>query len=194
VSTIVSLSSVQVQANLVRLDVLIKDAPLDLFGVAFHVKVKGGGWEVSKWEVGDVFPLAVQPLTLVSTQKDTSEIVAGLSLKRGYKAASQEGKLLSFYLETSGQEPLSFEFTDGVVSAFQAQRRDLADVIWQNNVTGPFNMVEEAHAAVLAVPEYDLHIDGYSLIAVYMVIFGAFLVAVFVMFVYLAFTKKKKYR
>ncbi len=190
--TIVSLSSAQVQANHVRLDVFIKDAPVDLFGVAFHVKVKGKGWDVSKWEVGDVFPLAVQPLTLVSTQKDTSEIVVGLSLKRGYKAASQEGKLITFYLQTSTQEPLSFELKEGVVSTFQAQRKDLADVIWQNSTFIPLNAVEEVHAAVLTAPEYDVHIDGSSLIAVYMVIFGAFLAAVLVTFVYLAFKEKKK--
>lgn len=117
----------------VKIDVLTENVPDDFFGVAFHLKINGGGWKLKGYHEGNVFG-ADDLMVLVKEKKgDAHEIVAGVSLKRvdaGGEAVNGDGVLISFYVVPERDGEYSAVFENGIASVFDGGRKDIEDVQW----------------------------------------------------------------
>lgn len=134
-------------SNLIKVDVKAKNVPKDLFGVSFYLRIDGDGWNLNKFEVGDVFS-GVDPMVLVSSN-DKDVIVSGISLKFMDEAFVNDGVLLSFYIDSkfSGVDgDLLFKLYNGVASSLDSRdgvsgfvRKDFDSTIFDSSVLGVFD-------------------------------------------------------
>lgn len=151
----VSLHAYPFGAEIVKVDVQIKDVPADLFGAAFHLVLEGvddAGWSLHKYELGNVFALPEgEIMALVSTRnKPKNELVAGISLKRDAVIEAKDGTLLSFYVRVEHANSIALRFEDAVLSVLEEQRVDLPNVTWQE---ARIDLHPEMQASVLAGSE-----------------------------------------
>lgn len=140
--TLVTIETSRIDLNMVKVDVKVKDAPVDLFGAAFDLVVRGPDWKLMKYEAGDVFKSAgFEPLMLAVTKtgKD-NRVVAGLSMRIGEKINtangdlinSVNGGLISFYLKIEGGGTLDLSFENNILSALRNEKRvDLNEAQWE---------------------------------------------------------------
>jgi hypothetical protein len=124
--------------GLLRLNIVADNVPENFLGIAFHLKIKGMEWKLEKFGAGgllkntDALVLAAEKLF----QDGTKEIVFGESLKNGQKllGGGSGGELATIFLSTGNAKgDLQFEFTDEHFSVYEAGRRDLKEVVWQDS-------------------------------------------------------------
>ena len=131
----VSFDAVKVGDNLVRVDVILKNAPENLFGAAFHLKAGGVVWYLKSYEKGDLFATeGLAPLMLAEEKTVTGgdkEIVFGVSLRRTDVINIRDGTLASFYLQTEGEGSLKLDFTDAHLSIIGLVRTDVENAKWE---------------------------------------------------------------
>lgn len=131
ISTKVYLSSNEIETGLYKVDVNIQNIPEDLFGISFHLVTTGVGWSLERYEQGTVFDTE-NPLVFVK-EKD-SELVVGMSLRRGEYVDVQDGTVLSFYMNVSNPGEINMMFDHSVLSVFDNGRRDVEGVNWEGKL------------------------------------------------------------
>ena len=134
----VSVEPLWLDINTLRLDVKIKNAPKDLFGAAFDLKIDGIGWKLQGYEAGEVFKSSGFEPLMLAVEKDVSHrLVSGLSLKSTDTINVYDGTMMSFCLKIeqlglvreTGSLKVSFE--DNVLSSLSGGKRlDLEKVEW----------------------------------------------------------------
>ena len=136
--TTISLETIQLPNNIVRTDVYVKNAPAHFLGLAFELNIEGQIWGLQKYELGSVFKKPSELLVL-ATKRDEPKprIVFGLSYKgktliNKEKTTPDDGKMISFYLQTPTANPLKFTFSENVISVYEKGRKDLQSAIWTN--------------------------------------------------------------
>lgn len=141
----ISIDAQYIAPGLLRLNIMASNVPDNFLGAAFHLQIKGISWQLEKFSAGELFN-NTDPLVLAaekSLKDGTKEIVFGASLKNGQKISggnvgSSNGSLAAIFLKTgdsngeSVQGNLQFEFSDEHFSVYEAGRKDLSDVTWQN--------------------------------------------------------------
>lgn len=137
--------------NVLRLDVTVKNAPPDLFGAAFDLVIGGPDWSLKRYEAGEVFiSKGFEPLMLASEKNaaDGHKIITGISLKREDRVESTDGRMITFYLDLSGNslssqasgapdlagQNLNVSFKNAVLSSLRGGKRvDLSSVQWEKS-------------------------------------------------------------
>lgn len=126
----------QIEENLIKIDILIKNSTPELFGIAFHLKIKGTAqWKLKKYEYGEIFKGSKEnPFMLISERKTPAqEIIFGISSKKGNTLNIHDGHIASFYIDYPKKETIELEFTNGIVSTFEKERINMEKVIWKNS-------------------------------------------------------------
>jgi len=133
-NTTIRLVSSYTATNTLKIDVVAENVPPNLFGAAFHLKVKGGEWEMVNFAKGDVFA-AVGDSPLVLAQEKTSgdgrEIVFGITMKRTDPLTAKDGVLVSFGLKVEPGAKLNLDLSDVRLVAAGTSVTELAGVKWE---------------------------------------------------------------
>ena len=132
---IFSLNFVPMKANdEVRVDVMVSNLPPHFLGAAFDLVADFESWGFVRAELGELFNVPDHTFILTTRRDQPARLVFGMSLERNFVLAAVpdgENRLVSFYIKTSSQGWPKFSFNHGVLSVFDGQRRDIADVQWQ---------------------------------------------------------------
>ena len=140
----VRVDSVQMDFGQVRIDVILEDIPVDLFGVSFHFVMDGVDVTLENYVLGEVFG-GEDPIVLVKEKnEDENKIIFGVSLKRDENISAQSGKLVSFYIQPKRNGGLRVNFENEVMSIIDNGRVDLEGVEWN----GSSIMIEGVENAV----------------------------------------------
>jgi hypothetical protein len=194
------LDAVKVAENQVRVDVVLKNVPEDLFGAAFHLKAEGVGWVLKRFEAGDVFSAAgFEPMILAEEKsggKGDKEIIFGISLKRTDAVTVRDGVLARFYLQTEGDGTLKMEFSDTRLSILDSSGRDIGNADWES---GSFNLAalkmqqSELQTNLLRADDIGaFQLNGFTGVYVVMVVCLAVFLVFFI--VYLFYKRRRDFK
>jgi hypothetical protein len=117
--------------GLIRIDIIARKVPENLFGASFHLVSKDTVFQLERYERGNVF--AVEPLLLVR-EKETEDyrIIVGTSLKRDDILQAKDGVLLSLFVKPLAKGSYSVSFENALLSTFNNGRQDMTNVEWNN--------------------------------------------------------------
>ncbi len=112
---------------------------------------------------------------------DSDGAESGVLVADNGTLASDNGVLASFFLKVQQPEALQFEFTNEHFSVFEAGRRDLADVTFQDykSLPGQTLITQSMRADVLAGDDGQSLINIYSFLAATLIIIAVSLLAYF---------------
>ncbi len=199
--------------GLIKVDVVGKNLPENLFGVSFHLIIDGPEWQLRGHEPGKVF-VDTDPLMMVQEKHaQTDEIVFGMTMKRGDEYAVNDGLLTTFFIVPKDEGLFEMSFENSFVVAFDNTRIDLNDVEWSGTeIELDINSTTEA---VLDVADVDkkpvidsnygssvmndakagvlsgIKNEQYSIWDVYLVLIVSFFVLTFGYLVYLWFSGRR---
>jgi hypothetical protein len=132
---IVAVVPVALDNGLYRLDVIVSNAPADLFGAAFHLKISGGDWMLEKYESGSAFALGEEKPLIIASPKivnGVKEIIAGVSKTSQQRGKVVDGTLISFYVRNVGSGAVNLTFANTHLSVLDGGRRDVDGVVWRD--------------------------------------------------------------
>ncbi|GEM_PF-3983783 len=116
--------------DLYRLDVVCEHLPKNFLGTAFDI-VMNKDFKYENFQPGTVFESPKNTIAL-AVQKD-QHIIFGISLKRGFAVKNSKGVVASFHVHLPAQGKLELGFTNGILSIFDRQRKDLASIVWEKS-------------------------------------------------------------
>jgi hypothetical protein len=156
-----------------RLDVMGKDLPKNFLGTAFEISIAYKvpvttgfsaknpseftgestnflkNWAYQKFELSADLNNPEKVLSLATFKTNPARVVFGLTFKQGSVITFKDGKIVSFYLslpKSDLNQNLLFHFDRKVLSVFDAGRKDLSAVSWQD---GQFDLVSLLGAQVV---------------------------------------------
>lgn len=158
----VNVNTLEDSSGLVMAEVVIDNAPKNLFGASFYLKVGGVEWGYEGYKNGDLFA-GSDPIWLVKERN--GELIFGVTLKRADFIAGKEkflggvsgggggsegvsGKLVSFILKPHSNGVLNFEFVRPVLSVFENGRSDLKNVEWNGGNMEVLNIEESGNKTI----------------------------------------------
>jgi|GEM_PF-6044841 len=133
-NTTIHLETAYLSPGILRVDVMAKNVPPNLFGAAFHMRVLGGDWSLENFQKGAVFgDGSNSPLVLAEERAVSAggkEIVFGMTLKRTEAAAAKDGKLVSFNLKIGSGAKISIDLSDVRLVALGESVSEIPNVKW----------------------------------------------------------------
>jgi hypothetical protein len=129
--------------NIYRVDVSVLNVPADLFGVAFHLKIRGAEWNLVRYEGGNAFALSKENPLILASEKvigEEKEIIFGAVKMAQDKSKVGDGALVSFYINVSGSQDavvgkgsnmIDFKFSDTHLTVVDGARRDVS-AVWED--------------------------------------------------------------
>lgn len=134
-NTTIHLETAYLSPGILRVDVMALNVPADLFGVAFHMRIRGGEWSLENFQKGAVFgDGSNSPLVLAEERQVSSgfkEIVFGMTLKRTESATAKDGKLVSFNLKIGSGAKISIDLSDVRLVALGESVTEIPNVKWE---------------------------------------------------------------
>lgn len=122
-NTLLKTSTVLLDDNHLRIDVLMENTSPDLFGIAFHISLNDSDWQLVKSEKGEA--LAADPKIFFLTNERKSpehEIIFGASLNNADRGLFTDGKLASFYLWAQNAKNLEPTITHKVIKTVAQEK------------------------------------------------------------------------
>ena len=140
---IVNSEVVSLESGAYRVDVKVENAPVNLFGGGFDLKIKAAGSDVKgfsldSYSLGSVFAVDKHDgvASFSHLDSENNSVVFGISMLRSNHYSVNDGVLASFVVRPVAKEGemISISFERGFLSGFDgASRFDFNDVVWSGN-------------------------------------------------------------
>jgi hypothetical protein len=131
----IHLETALISPGTLRVDVTVVNVPANLFGAAFHLRIRGGEWSLENFQKGGVFGDGnFAPLVMAEEKMSGAgikEIVYGMTMKRTEAATAKDDILVSFNLKVEQGAKLNIGLSDVRLVTLGESLTEIPDVKWE---------------------------------------------------------------
>lgn len=119
--------------SLLKVSISSSNLKEKIIGLAFDLNFNPENLEFIEYRKGNFFEKGGEPIYISQLVQNKSNIVTGITLKRGDKLQNGSGDLIYFYFNVLKNAKTAFEFKNTVTSTLvDGERKDLDSINWKN--------------------------------------------------------------
>lgn len=118
--------------SLLKVSVSCSNLKEKIIGLAFDLNFNPGNLEFIEYRKGNFFEKGGEPIYISQLAQNKSNIITGITLKRGDKLQNGSGDLIYFYFNVLKNEKATFGFKNTVISTLlDGERKDINSIFWE---------------------------------------------------------------